>query len=284
MDNSTLWNYSFYVEYSENNRWKKPKANNHFHNGYEIYYLVENDVIYFIDDKSYLIKEGMVVVIPPNSVHSTCPVNDKKRKRFLIYVPEDFINEFIQLDPDLLDRLVACPFMINASKREKIDKLFNKLLIEYTNNKSSVLLQKTLLVEMLVELDRLRNEDIEINSNVIFEKPKSKTIFSIANYINLHFRENITLDLLSKEFFLHPSYISRSFKKYFNVSFSEYLKKVRINEAIILLEDTNDKISEIAQKTGFESTSAFCRVFKDFIGSTPLQYRKNQRLRGFRNV
>ena len=94
--NDTLWDYGFHAEFSENDLWKHSITRNHFHNVYELYYLVENEVIYFIEEKAYLVKPGMVVVIPPNCKHSTFPVNNDIRKRYLIYLPEYFVEDFLK--------------------------------------------------------------------------------------------------------------------------------------------------------------------------------------------
>ena len=102
---STLWYFEFHVEYSENDLWKHPTANEHFHRVYEIYYLVKNEVNYFIKNKFMHIKEGTVVIVPPNVIHSTRCINSHSRKRFLIYIPENFINEFLHDEPELLERL-----------------------------------------------------------------------------------------------------------------------------------------------------------------------------------
>lgn len=271
---STLWDFVFHAEYCENNKWMHPPVRNHFHNVYEIYYLIENEVMYFIDDNAHLVKEGTVVVIPPNSVHSTCPVNNNARKRFLIYVPEEFIDEFLVLHPDLMKKLIDKPFLIKESERKAFEELFKSLIKEFENDKSNIVMQKSLLVKILVTLDSLLNTDYQHGEVFELQDELSGTIGEIANYINSHFCENITLETLSKRFFLHPTYLSRAFKQRFNISFSDYLKNIRINRVMILLKDSDTSITEIAKQTGFESTTSLCRAFKRIIGIPPLQYRK----------
>ena len=56
----------------------------HWHSKYELYYLYAGERIYFIHDKTYHIKKGSLVLIPPNVIHATMNVKDYKYDRFLV--------------------------------------------------------------------------------------------------------------------------------------------------------------------------------------------------------
>jgi AraC-like DNA-binding protein len=87
---------------------------------------------------------------------------------------------------------------------------------------------------------------------------------------------NLSLKDLSGELNVHPAYLSREFSKYFdNLSFGDYVRKMRIDKAINLLETTNHSLSEIAYLTGFSDQSHFTRIFKKQTGQNPSSYRKN---------
>lgn len=89
---------------------------------------------------------------------------------------------------------------------------------------------------------------------------------------------NLSLSLkeLSESLNVHPSYLSREFSKYFDdLSFGDYIRKLRIEKAIILLDDPNHTLSEIAYLTGFSDQSHFNRIFKKFTGKIPSEYRKS---------
>jgi AraC-like DNA-binding protein len=89
---------------------------------------------------------------------------------------------------------------------------------------------------------------------------------------------NLTLSLkeLSESLNVHPSYLSREFSKYFdNLSFGDYIRKLRIEKAIILLNDPKITLAEIAYLTGFSDQSHFNRIFKKHTGKNPSEYRKN---------
>jgi len=86
---------------------------------------------------------------------------------------------------------------------------------------------------------------------------------------------NITLKQLSRDVNIHPAYLSREFSKYFdNLSFGEYLRKLRIEKAIEYLDTSNYSLTKIAYLTGFSDQSHFTRVFKQHTGKNPSIYRK----------
>lgn len=91
----------------------------------------------------------------------------------------------------------------------------------------------------------------------------------VQNYIDNHFKEEITLESLSEIFHFNPSYISRSFHQNKKVTISSYINKKRIDYSIDLLKNSNLLIKEIAWESGFINTSHFNKVFKDVTGKTP---------------
>ncbi len=89
---------------------------------------------------------------------------------------------------------------------------------------------------------------------------------------------NLSLNLkeISKDLNVHPSYLSREFSKYFeNLSFGEYIRKLRIEKAMQLMETLAYSLTEIAYLTGFSDQSHFTRIFKKHTGKNPSQYRKS---------
>lgn len=87
-----------------------------------------------------------------------------------------------------------------------------------------------------------------------------------------------TFDLkkISNNLELNPSYLSREFSKYFeDLNFGEYIRKIRIEKAITLIQNSNYSLTEIAYFTGFSDQSHFTRIFKQHTGKNPSSYRKN---------
>ena len=80
---------------------------------------------------------------------------------------------------------------------------------------------------------------------------------------------------ISKELHVHPAYLSREFSKYFDdLTFGNYIRKLRIEKAIDLLHSSPYALVEIAYLTGFSDQSHFTRIFKKVTGQNPSSYRK----------
>ncbi|TDO83126.1 hypothetical protein EV143_102390 [Flavobacterium chryseum] len=84
------------------------------------------------------------------------------------------------------------------------------------------------------------------------------------------------LKKISSDLELNPSYLSREFSKYFeDLNFGEYVRKLRIEKAINLIQNSTYTLTEIAYMTGFSDQSHFTRIFKLHTGKNPSSYRKN---------
>lgn len=89
---------------------------------------------------------------------------------------------------------------------------------------------------------------------------------------------NMTLSLqqASEELEINPAYLSREFSKYFdNLSFGDYMRKLRIEKACQLISTTDHSLTEIAYLTGFSDQSHFNRIFKKHTVQSPSAYRKS---------
>lgn len=100
-------------------------------------------------------------------------------------------------------------------------------------------------------------------------------IETIKEYIGEHYGENITLQTLADQFFLHPIYLSKLFKSKTGQNFIDYLTFVRFSAAKFLLEDSNLKIYEISELCGYKSSKYFSKIFKSMSGFTPKEYRNS---------
>lgn len=102
---------------------------------------------------------------------------------------------------------------------------------------------------------------------------EGEAIERIARYIEKHYAEELTLQLMSERFFLSREYISRRFKQHFAVNLSDYIQTIRLNKAKVMLEETNAKIYEIALAVGYQDDKYFRKVFKKQFGVTPNEFR-----------
>ena len=100
------------------------------------------------------------------------------------------------------------------------------------------------------------------------------TVGMIAEYLQKNYSSDISLALLSRVFHLNEHYISRVFKEETGENFLSYLNRIRIEEAKKLLLESDKKIYEIAEETGFQSSVNFNYVFNRFAGISPKMFRE----------
>jgi len=153
---------------------------------------------------------------------------------------------------------------------DKLDVIFkdiyNALAVDpaYGNMKASAELYR-----FAIEYNRQIAEIPEVTEK------SNRVINRIIDYINEHYSEDISLDMLCEAAGgLSEQYLCRLFKQNIGMRPIEYILKKRIGIARSYLEKTDLPINDIAQLTGFNNTSYFYRNFKKFTGTSPLSYRQ----------
>jgi two-component system response regulator YesN len=100
------------------------------------------------------------------------------------------------------------------------------------------------------------------------------TIEFIVQYIQDHYAEDISLDMMADKVKITPTYLSSYFKDKMGLNFKEYVNDIRMNHAMKLLLATNLKVQDIAEQVGYRSLTPFIRMFKLATGMSPNEYRR----------
>jgi two-component system, response regulator YesN len=95
----------------------------------------------------------------------------------------------------------------------------------------------------------------------------------IKQFVDSHYRENVSLKTIAAKFYMNPVYLGQLFKKTYGIYFKDYLLQLRINEAKKLLRQSEMKIYEIAERVGFNNTDYFVTIFGKYEKITPSEYR-----------
>jgi AraC-like DNA-binding protein len=125
------------------------------------------------------------------------------------------------------------------------------------------------------------NQLLEIFKHFLQQKKSSTRIPAWAKELKEIIQDqidtnlNLSLKGISEMLQIHPTYLSREFSRYFDdLSFGEYIRKLRIEKAMELLNKGGHTLTEIAYLTGFSDQSHFTRTFKKFTGQNPSAYKK----------
>ena len=255
------------VAISRNERHIMPTS--HFHEYYELYFLISGDVTHFVEENTYRVVDDEVVIVAPKVIHRTTAIHSDTRTRAILCFSANELEAMEKEEPGITAFLQNVIISCSKKRFEQIAETLNKMLFEQENENSRVLL-RAYLYELLINLKRQAKTGISpMRSN----EGVDIRIQNVIKYINENYSEALTLESLAKRFFVSSAYLSRRFKKTTGFSYIEYLVNLRVKKAAEFLETTNRSITEIAVSTGFGSSNHFCKTFKKIMGQSPAGYR-----------
>ena len=124
----------------------------------------------------------------------------------------------------------------------------------------------------LIDLDRLSQSTFSV---FLPEKNhKDATVLKVQEWIEEHYNEKLSIELLSKEVGMSPRNLNRRFKIATGETIVKYIQLVRIEVAKKALEDGNRSFDDISYHVGYENVSFFRRIFKQNTGLSPANYQK----------
>ena len=274
------YEYHFFIE-----RTKRPNvtfvSDTHYHNAYEIYFLISGTRRQLVDHSIHDIKRGDLILIPKGVIHKTTPLDKNSHTRYVINFSDEFAVPLEQfLGPDVLvQTFTHVKLSVPEHRFDYVLSLFDKMNDEYNaaaSDNFSAALIRGYMAELFAFICRTNRslataESIESERLGAILEP---SIQQAAQYISEHFREDISLADVAAQAYMSGSYFSRKFKKITGLNFSEYLTSTRIKAADDLLLQTSLSIAEIAASCGFGDANYFGDIFKKHKGMSPTKYRR----------
>ena len=238
----------------------------HYHNYYEFYFLVEGTCRYFINNTTYDLKAGDVVIIPKGIIHKTV-YKESAYFRKLIYCSSHYIPY------SFMEKLQTLPHIYrNPDAVSLIEKHFCDIEEEYSSEAPFKDEAITAYFRILL-LTLFRHLPGAVNV------PSADAhISDILEYLKNNFTVSCTLEQTAQEFSVSPEHLSRTFKSETGLNFSEYRTMLRLREAERLLkENPGLSIIEISFAAGFNDSNYFSQKFREFYGVSPSKFRKLQK-------
>jgi len=125
--------------------------------------------------------------------------------------------------------------------------------------------------------ERVKKIFVEIIQQLIVAKNTlcKKIVDEVVSYIHSNYSEKISLESISRRYFINPSYFSQVFKSRMNESFTSHLINFRLDKAKELLKLDRFKVYQVAEMVGYDSEKHFCQIFKKYVGLSPTDYAKS---------
>ncbi len=249
-------------------------------NGYQ-YHQVEGKE-HIVDSNKYLVvNEGQSYSSEIRTEQPTEALIIAFRSGFLEQVNYGITsNEKQLLDNPLREGFSPTCFFENTyASSIEIEQVFEQIRqVIIQQERNSLLLEELfilLLQKMLFEHDHvLKRIQGFPNRKKATKIELYKRISTAKDFIDAHCEEPLSLHQISQAAFLSPYHFLRAFKAFYGMTPHQYLTQTRLKYAHYLLQSSTKSIGEISLACGFESHSAFGRVFKRFWGCSPLKVRQ----------
>lgn len=249
----------------------------HYHNVYEIYYLLNGSRKIFVKDTLYNLNKGDMMLIPKNTMHHVSHSSEKNFERICLRFTDECIKPFIDIfGAERFGEMMEIGVVnVPLNRRKDLENFMDSIGDCLKSKDEFTPLQiKNYMGLILVNFLRLkRASTFQVPQDL---KGVDRVIQKAASYIVEHYKENVTLKDVADYVNMSDTYFSKKFKETTGFGFKEYLLALRIKSACDLLLNTGLSITEIAYKSGFNDSNYFGDVFKRIKGVSPLQYRKRQ--------
>jgi len=195
----------------------------------------------------------------------------RQRQEWEAALESDFAWAIQQPDPLATAKLAASEWIATIKeasrhlRTEEDRQPFNEQLLSRVFAETSVPAIRRKIADMLEQLDAALRAQTESSKNVLIQEAES--------YLKKHYHEEVTLQMLADLLHVNSIYLGRLFKSETGEYFSDYLNRLRIEEAKHLLVQTRRKASDIALHCGYSDPNYFFKKFKSLVGLSPTEYR-----------
>ncbi len=234
----------------------------HFHSNLEIVYVKEGVINTSINGQSKNLTKGCLSIANSYAIHSYKTINASKS--IVLIIPLSMVSSFVKLSSN---KNFASPFMDNCVQSHQIlfilEKLFEiKDIDNIISVKGYLYCLLGILVDNLTLVDKFKTTNLELIRNILL-------------YINTNYTMDLKIKDISTKFGYNNAYISSCFKSYIGCGFNHYLNSVRLNHSILLMQDKDISLTNIAFESGFNNYRTFNKAFYLTYKTTPTEYKNS---------
>lgn len=245
----------------------------HINNYVEIYVYIEGDHQYIVENSLYKLKKGDIVIINPREVHKALLSKEVLYERFYFLVDLQSFDR-MHLNPllPILNKLDGRSNLISfdESVRPKILNILYGISDCFKEGKDDQLRALSLFLSLLDEIDRFLKIDEPLELQTAHTPEVLKRIL---RYVADHTAELQSITEISDALGFSPQYLSSYFSHQVGTPLKTYIQAKKIALAKELLSKGAD-VTEACYDCGFNDCSYFIKVFKKYVGATPMSYKR----------
>lgn len=253
----------------------------HSHDFYEIYFLLSGKVTYLIEGKSYSLKPWDILIINNKDLHKPIIESGSVYERIVIWINPDYIRKLCTPSSDLLTCFESTSknrYSLLRPGAEMLNSIKNTVFklekVLFANSFGSDILTGTYLTELIVLINKayLDTDVVSIEEDISY----NSTVNDIIHYINRNLGGDLSLESLSKRYFMSKYHLLREFKKHTGYTLHSYISKKRLLTAKSLLR-SGSSISDVCRECGYNNYSNFIRSFTKAFDISPKKYAREAR-------
>jgi len=208
----------------------------------------------------------------------------EKIRKSLEEMNQDRIRAFLYTSKSNYNMIVVCEETDQPGKGDQVKQNlkdhYPDLKVDQTQFAESILELAQVNDQMMAQhkndlaVSEASSKDHEQKVEVEKHENYSPHVVSAIQYIEEHYSKKISLSSLAEELYVHPTYLSNSFKKQTGTNIVDFINNHRIEVAKELLKDSRNKIYWVADRVGFANQRYFSQKFKKITGCTPVEYKQ----------
>lgn len=250
----------------------------HLHDCYEIFIALSDNIVYFVEGRSYKLSPGDVIITNEKEIHRPIITDSGLYERvFIQFKPIIFAHLFSEAYNPLAifenrplgqnNKIPNC-----AYTESPVYNIFCEMeeLFQIRSAKN-MLITKTLLIKLLSELEEQYHKNAQTKGTV---SASDERVDKIINELNMNFTKNFNLDEISRRHFMDKYYMCHLFKEKTGFSLLEYIQSKRIQQAKALISEGKG-IMEAARLSGFDEYSNFYKTFTKLVKLSPRNYKNS---------
>ena len=230
----------------------------HFHIHYEMIYIEKGSLTLFTPQREYEVVPGELCVIPPLTAHKTVYHNADVehitfgRDYLVRYISKDALDFADDIDKGIL-------FVSDCNNPSRAKELIDKI---------SLFDGKGAYIYIFVVMK-------EASSALKPYSAATKSLCSILEYIDNHAENKFSLDEIAKNCRMTRFHVCRLMKSHMGITPADYITFLKIRQAVAWLNFTSYTVKEISERLSFSSPKHLAKIFKDYFGMSPTDFRKD---------
>ena len=231
----------------------------------KFYFICDGEGWLKIGDEEYYPKRGQMFLMPEGVIQSYSTINSNTFTKYWCHFTAKIG------DLNLFD-IIKVQDYIEVKDHVYVENLFKKMISSGKGyGIASVLKENSALLELIIYF--IENSTVE--RKVPVKSESLMRLKAITDYIEKKLKENITIEELAQVVHLHPNYLIRFFRKHLGMPPIHYINRRRIEEAKrLIIASSDETLADISSKVGINDIYYFSKLFKEYTGFSPTQFKK----------